>query len=254
MSFAEADDHDGSSSGRGRRPGPLLRSAERRRRSRPRLPQQARRSSTAASWRAVSDPIRHRTLSRRPRSNLRRTSAGSRRVLFLAGGRLAGPVRGCSTGPRGGYLVTMRRIVVVVGVCLLTVAWAALAAGGSAAQRSLQPAQGRSELTAVLAKATAVLAQSLAAHRAVTVSPVVVGASPVRPSLGGRTCFVSSAAGSCSLVPCKGFVAAARAPDWVPTTAACHAPRRLRARQSSLFRPLLGRLSPSAPKPLRETP
>ena len=99
------------------------------------------------------------------------TSAGSRRVLFLAGGRLAGPVRGCSAGPRGGYLVTMRRIVVVVGVCLLTVAWAALAAGGSAAQRSLQPAQGRPELTAVLAKATAVLAQSLAAHRAVTVSP-----------------------------------------------------------------------------------
>jgi hypothetical protein len=174
-------------------------------------------------------------------------------VLWLAGG-LADPVRGCSTGPRGGYLVTMRRIVVVVGVCVLAVAWAAVAAGGSAAQRSLQPSHGRPAFTALLARATAELARSLTAQRAVTVAPVVMGAIPVRPSLGGRICFVSSAGGSCSLVPCKGFVAAARLPDWVPTTAACRAPRRLGARQSSLFRPLLGRLSRSAPKSLRATP
>jgi hypothetical protein len=208
------------------------------------------------SWRQATFRTPGARTPRRDRSHngdLQRTSGGSRRVFLLAGG-LADQVRSCSAGPRGGYLVTMRRIVVVVGVCLLAVAWAAVAAGGSAAQRSLQPAQGRPAFAALLARATAELARSLAAQRAVTVAPVVVGASPVRPSLGGRSCFVSSAGGSCSLVPCKGFVAAAQVPDWVPTTAACRAPRLLGARQSSLFRRLSGRLSRSAPKSLRATP
>src|ERR1700731_3412202 len=103
----------------------------------------------------------------------------------------------------------MRRITVVLGVCVLAAASTAIAAGGSSAERPQQTAEG---------------------HQWVLPG---IGHAQV-PAVPWKTCFVSSASQGCSLTPCKGFVTGS--PDWVPITRECGGQRPNRT--GTLVRPV----------------
>jgi hypothetical protein len=187
----------------------------------------------------------------RPAFDLIRRAAANRLEGVAAVGR-------CARRSSAGYFVTMRRVAVVVGVCALAVAWTTVAAGGSAARGVHHTARRRSELTADLAGLKGDLARFLAIGHPQMILPASgLIRRPAMPSDGGMICFVSSARQACSLVPCKGFVAAGGGPDWVPITPACGT-HRLLGMTGRLVRPLspslAGRMSsPSAPKSLRAT-
>lgn len=132
---------------------------------------------------------------------------------------------GVATGTvSAGYFgPAMRRITVVLGVCALAAVWTSLTARGSAVGRLRQAAQRRTMVRAEPLPLKADLARlvaSLHSHAAPRSQRTASAASAQ-----GTTCFVSSASDECSLIPCEGFVAASRGPDWVPIT-----PQRCRGR------------------------
>lgn len=105
----------------------------------------------------------------------------------------------------------MRRIIVVLGVCALAAASAALAASGGSAKTDR--------------------ARGLTAHS----HPWVlrgVGHADIAPN-EGKPCFVAAADQGCSLTPCRGFVAGSIASvvvtgsaDWVPIGPQCGSQRQ----------------------------
>lgn len=131
----------------------------------------------------------------------------------------------------------MRKMgVAVVTVAVLAAALTVVGATGGAERRLQQTAQRPS--TAVL---KADLARFLAARRTVR-PPIQPPLHP--PSPHPLTCFVSSGRQGCSFTPCKGFVAASAAPDWIPITPACDVPTRPLSAPSTLQNSSLPPLSP----------
>src|SRR5436305_12331619 len=104
----------------------------------------------------------------------------------------------------------MRRVAVLVGVCALALGSVALAACG----RTSMPPQRQPGLTTGLTGMKANLARFLATRHPALALPTF--RFRTLPSVGGTTCFVSSATHACSMTPCKGFVAASEGPDWIP--------------------------------------
>jgi hypothetical protein len=77
----------------------------------------------------------------------------------------------------------------------------------------------------------------------------------IRPPVMQRptSCFISSGAQTCSLVPCKGFVAAPAAPDWIPITPTCGVERSVTSPRvpslGGVLRSLQRRLPALSPTP-----
>jgi hypothetical protein len=99
-------------------------------------------------------------------------------------------------------LDAMRRTVATIMLCVLAAALSVVIAACGSGKNSSRPAVPGHGLANRFSR------------------PELRRLSPLPHSPNGTTCFVSSRNQNCSLIPCKGFVSAAR-PDWIPVTPEC---------------------------------